>query len=582
MQNGQKTIRELFDGSKIFNIPEYQRTYAWEEKQLKDFVDDIKNQNRDKDYFFGTILFQEKKEISNNFEIIDIVDGQQRITTLIIFMNLLLNELKGDMNDNDISILKDRYIQVYGEYKLRVLQDDNDFFKSYILEDKPIDEVGTPSQKRLLKAKKFLNKQIENEEFEALREFTKKIESMKILTYSVEGNAEATLIFETTNDRGKSLTNLEKIKSFLMYKTYLASSDLPETRLNDIQHRFSEIYRNYEKIEDRVDEDTILQYHSIAFEKWAKKSEYQNYVPKIKQQVNELVNNLDTESKARNFIERYSLELKESFVFMRKLLQNREPYLLDIFALDRPAVFYPLLIKAYKFDESTGKQNFKRVARLVEIICFRFSIERSRSDNGREKLYRMARDFNQDFEELIKDLKRFIDNHCYDYYFSSHLSLPNFYSELKSNYQQYLFWKYENYLRRIDQPIFPEMSYDEFANRNSRTKYSIERIIPYNPQYSKVVEDQSILPEMTREFQKNYLGYIGNLTIDPLSANSSKSNHSFDYKNQNYFRKAPLKMQNELDEFLNPETGKWDEVSIQERGAKILDFALKYWDHKEV
>ena len=48
MQNGQKTIRELFDGRKIFNIPKYQWAYAWEEKQLKDFVEDIENQTEQK------------------------------------------------------------------------------------------------------------------------------------------------------------------------------------------------------------------------------------------------------------------------------------------------------------------------------------------------------------------------------------------------------------------------------------------------------------------------------------------------------------------------------------------------------
>ena len=84
------------------------------------------------------------------------------------------------------------------------------------------------------------------------------------MTYSVEDTAEATLIFETTNDRGKSLTNLEKTKSFLMYKTYLAS-DRPETTLNDLQTRFGEIYRDYEEIKKWVDEDSILQYHFIAF-----------------------------------------------------------------------------------------------------------------------------------------------------------------------------------------------------------------------------------------------------------------------------------------------------------------------------
>ena len=481
-------------------------------------------------------------------------------------------------------MLKNKYIQVYGEYKLRVLQDDNDFFKSYILQDKPSDEVGTPSQRRLLKAKEILRQRIENYPLNTLREFKDKIECMKILTYSVEDNAEAALIFETTNDRGKSLTNLEKTKSFLMYKTYLVSKH-PGNRLDDLQNRFSTIYRNYEVIEKEVEEDAILQYHFIAFEKWTSSGrnyEYQSPVPQIKKQVNQLVNDSDNKLEVMNFIDRHSLELKESFVFMKRLLQSREPHLLNIFALNRPAVFYPLLIKAYKFDKSDEQQYFKRVAQLVEIICFRFGIERSRADNGREQLYRMTRDFNQDFDELIKNLKRFIDDHCYNYYFRSNLSSSSFYDDASNNDQQYLFWKYENYLRIEKQPIFAEMSYDEFTNRDSRTKFSIERIIPENPKSSKVVEDKSILPEMTQEFRENYLGYIGNLTIDPLSANSSKSNHSFDYKNQNYFRKAPLKTQNELDEFLNQETSKWDDVSIQKRGKEILDFALKHWNHKEV
>ena len=135
MQNGQKTIRDLFDGSKMFNIPKYQRAYAWQEKQLADFVDDIENQRLDKAYFFGTILFQEKGKSENDFEYIDIVDGQQRITTLIIFMKLLLDQIGEDGKENEINKLKDRYIQLYDEYKLQILPDDNDFFKSYILQD---------------------------------------------------------------------------------------------------------------------------------------------------------------------------------------------------------------------------------------------------------------------------------------------------------------------------------------------------------------------------------------------------------------------------------------------------------------
>ena len=86
--------------------------------------------------------------------------------------------------------------------------------------------------------------------------------------------------------------------------------------------------------------------------------------------------------------------------------------------------------------------------------------------------------------------------------------------------------------------------------------------------------------EMTPEFQGESLHAIGNLTIDPRSANSSKSNHPFEYKDQNYFRKAPLKTQNELSDFLN--AGQWDNESIRQRGDKIVRFALDYWNPRNV
>ena len=585
MENGQKTISDLFDGRTIFHIPQYQRAYAWEEPQLEDFVDDLENQKLDKDYFFGTILFQNRGR-SGSFENIDIVDGQQRITTLIIFMKLLLDRLE---DHEDVVILKETYIEYHGKYKLRVLQDDNDFFQSYILKDHPIskDSVRTPSQERLLNAKHYLEQRLEEYPPETLREFNEKIERTKVLTYSVEDAAEATLIFETTNDRGKALTNLEKTKSFLMYKTYLASGDDNlESDLNTLQSRFGAIYREFETIKDRVgeNENPILQYHFIAFEDWEKSRgnrQYSRYVQMIKNKVNNLV--IDNELEARKFIDRYSRELRESFEQMRELLLNREPHLLDIFALNRPGVFYPLLLKTYKLDKSDGKQNFKRVARLVEIICFRvFGIRRRRSNTGREDMYRRARDFNGNFEGLINGLRWFVDYHCNDDEFRGYLLSPYFYREVGRDDQRYFFWKYENHLRTNEQPKFSPMSNDEFVSRDPRTRFSIEHIIPQNPRESKVVEAESIRPEMTEQFQKESLHAIGNLTIDPQSANSSKGNHPFEYKDQNYFRKAPLKTQNELSDFLNPETKRWDSESIRRRGEKIVRFALDYWDSHKV
>jgi hypothetical protein len=583
MENGQKTVSSLFDGRKVFNIPPYQRAFAWGDRQLQDFIDDIENQDLAKDYFLGTILFQEKGKI-DNFEVIDIVDGQQRITTLIIFMKLLLDKLKA--HGDDVAILEETYIEYRKECKLRVLPQDNDFFKSYILQDSNITEdiIRTPSQRRLLGAKNYLRQQLTTYSLETLREFKDKIERTKILTYSVVDNAEATLIFETTNDRGKSLTNLEKTKSFLMYKTYLAS-DNPEIHLDTIQSRFSDIYRDHEVIEEKIGEDSILQYHFIAFEEWTisrGNKEYQRYVPMVKQKINHLVNAQNT-SGAIAYIDKYSRELRETFAIVQSLILSSDNHLIDIFALGRPANVYPLLIKTYKLDQSESKTNFKKVAKLVEIISFRvFGIRRRRTDAGIDKLYTLARDFRGNFGNLISQLKDMIGEYCNNTDFRNRLLSPSFYYDIASNDQNYLFWKYENHLRKTEQPIFAEMSYQEFSSRDKKTRLSIEHIAPQNPKEAKVVADTSVLPRMSKDFEEKYLDSIGNLTIDPLSANISKSNSGFAVKDQKYFRKAPLKTQNELSTFLNPETNKWAANSIEKRRDKILQFALSYWDYKNL
>ena len=107
MENGQRAISDLFESRRIFNIPKYQRAYSWGEKQLQDFMKDLENQSIDRDYFFGTLLLQVQNS-EGHFKIIDVVDGQQRITTLVIFMRVLLKRL-AEAGD-DIDILRETYL----------------------------------------------------------------------------------------------------------------------------------------------------------------------------------------------------------------------------------------------------------------------------------------------------------------------------------------------------------------------------------------------------------------------------------------------------------------------------------------
>ena len=95
-------IKSFFEGSKQYAIPVYQRAYSWGEKQWNEFLEDLKEATKGSNhYFFGNVLLENTG---------DIIDGQQRITTIVIFARALCNELanrarvetfKNDMTNED-------------------------------------------------------------------------------------------------------------------------------------------------------------------------------------------------------------------------------------------------------------------------------------------------------------------------------------------------------------------------------------------------------------------------------------------------------------------------------------------------
>lgn len=575
MENGLKTIKELFDGTKIFKVPIYQRAYSWEQKQLTDFIEDIKNQKLDRTYFLGTILL-EKSENEGDFRGIDIVDGQQRMTTLVIFMKCLLSVLK--KNKQDVEILEETYLKYKNRFKLKLQDEDIEFFETYILGDVNNPEliIHRPSQERLLSAKRYFDSQLSNMTLNELLEIKDKVNKTKLLTYSVEDNAEATLIFETTNDRGKSLTNLEKIKSFLMYKCYVASKDSNDT-LKNIYKRFSDIYNIIETIE--VDnEDNILQYHFIAYESWGSKKDYQEYLQMIKNHINQLLLDKKDEEVIK-FIEAYTTKLREAFFTINKIQNEKIPSLREIFLQGRIGItFYPLLIKAYELDQTSDKKEFEDIAKLIEIFSFRvLGMKTKRTTDVDSAVNVIVRDFTGNFKLLKMQLISKILEYTNDNKFKEKISSFDFYHDFPND-RVYFFWKYENYLRK--QFGYSPMSLDEYMSKDKRFELTIEHIAPQNPEEDAdriVTTPDCVFTDYNSEkFKETYLHSIGNLTFDPRSANSSKGRKEIQEKVSKYFKRAPFMTQNELEDYLDKNT--WSIESIDKRKTKIIDFAIETWD----
>ena len=638
MENGQKSISDLFESRRIFNIPRYQRGYSWEEKQLQDFISDLASPNPGspdsediagqeiagqgtsgkaktgkapgRDYFFGTMLLQIRPS-EGHFKIIDIVDGQQRLTTLVIFMRLLLQKLQAA--GDDVAILHESYVQYRSQYKLRVLEYDNEFFQRFIMEDGSAEnegvknssvkgvlvqnapaaerenereiagdtepEIKTPSQRRMMEAKAFFAGVLEDASIETARYYRERIERAKVLTYAVSDNAEATLIFETTNDRGKPLSSLEKIKSFLMYQVFLCARQ-PEKHLDVLQARFGAIYREYEELRMRcwfLDEDDILRNHYIAFE--AKGiadglGSITRHLSLVKDRIHALSLDPGTREEATDFIDRYSEGLAETFALSNALAGRLSGNLSNIVHLKRLANFLPLLLVALQHDHSEEKQHFERVARLLEIFSFRvYGIRKRKVNNAAlvKRLFALAQDFKGDYASLTGELKDLIGEYCSDYEFEKRLDSPTFYEDIASNELTYLLWQYENFVRA---PRGGAPSSHSFIPYRMFRNLCVEHIIPQNPRL--------LPPGISEAFYRQRVHSLGNLALDVGGENAAKSNESFAVKYHYYYRHSRFKSQEELIDFVDLETEEWSEESVLTRHHKLMKFALKRWDYKPV
>ena len=94
------TIGRLFS-ERMFRVPDYQRGYAWEEQQCQDFIDDLELVGKSQEHFFGLLILHSRSNGSEpvvdqrgrSYEVFDVIDGQQRLTTVVLFLDAIRREM---------------------------------------------------------------------------------------------------------------------------------------------------------------------------------------------------------------------------------------------------------------------------------------------------------------------------------------------------------------------------------------------------------------------------------------------------------------------------------------------------------
>ena len=269
------TLPGLF-ANKCFRIPNYQRGYAWGESQLNDLWDDImdiqKNGPTYRPHYTGAITLQqidvndltpaEKKLSSTGMEYYNVVDGQQRLTTIVIMLNALKNKITTGKKQ-----LINNYIVTNNNVCRFMYSDTNGnsyrfFMKNIIGETNILPFVPTTYTANLEFASSFFDKRFSALKPKELKEFQEKLLTALVFdTKYIQNNLDVQAVFETMNNRGKPLTTLEKLKNRLLYMTSKfdpVSVDVKQLS-DDINDSWGLIYETLGKNKDFIlSEDEFL------------------------------------------------------------------------------------------------------------------------------------------------------------------------------------------------------------------------------------------------------------------------------------------------------------------------------------
>lgn len=557
------TIQGMMAGNTIF-VPDYQRAYSWDtdkegtlKNQVKTFYADIMDylhSGSKSPYYFGHFLY-EKKSSDNRY---GIIDGQQRMTTITIFLSAIFRtiESRRELTEEE-QICKEDIIKRHSSYKFNTVHYDNQLFRDYIINGSKNDHLGieTESGKRIVAAYDYFKSKLDAiEDVCQIEKIMQAVVKASCSTYQVENEAEAIQMFIFQNNRGKRPSNLEVIKALFMYNLHLYAGEETDCLIEEVKNRFEKIYKSISMIEDFVDEDSVLLYSLKVY-----------YNSLWEGTPLEKVNGeLDKETRIQ-FIQDFTLCLDKSFNALATLEKDRNDNIDIQSALicGHYDIVLPFFIKAY--TNGFTRQDIARMAKSLGDIVLRDAIVGTRAN--------LVSRLNDKFVHLEESLDRLIElidwmKTTQDWWWQ-HWNNTNITNILNGglghnahNVAKIILWRYENYL--IQNEGKGGYSPIRFCDITSP---HLEHIAPQTNPGEAVANGYDTYDE---DFVNNYLYSIGNFLLLSAPHNESIGNKPFELKRSTY---TQLRQQVEI-QTMTEADHIWDRNKIAQRKEKLLSFIL--------
>lgn len=569
---------EKFLNYGIFTIPEYQRGYSWTKDQLDDLLNDLGDVEFIKEHYAGTITLikagQEKIGITNLTKY-DIVDGQQRLTTfhlLLISIYHRISEIK-PLEADDVII---RSVINKEKSLLRLNNKSNQEFFYTLITDFDINSIKkllptTKTQKNLLFTRVYFHTFLQRYTSinTLINIYNNLLSKFKVNIFELEEESEVGLIFETMNDRELPLSDIDKVKNYLIYLT----NRLNEKSLaKEINKKFGEIFTDLMAIENystaRI-ENSFLKNCYIAYVGDSK--DLSDIPKKIK---TELIKQREIFAKKNLFdndgtqrdkkikeIKDFNNFLHKCSTFYLQILNqefdneeiNKSFFRLE--TLGKIESFLPLYL-AILTNKKFKPDFLISINEILEIFTIRvFIFGNRRGNTGISVIFDLAHKVYSNkinFTELKKELRNLIEKNSNNLDLRKSIINLSVYNTLSQNALKLILLDYEYYLQNELKSKFDFGTIQELTKNN---KITIEHIAPQNLMAGiKPLENINLLGNLVLTFQ-----------------NSSLTNKTFSSKKQLYIN-SDFCSERELVSFED-----WNDKTIIERGKKIQKFIMDKW-----
>ncbi|WP_278403514.1 DUF262 domain-containing protein [Brochothrix thermosphacta] len=518
------TVKSLFRTFSQFNVPVFQRDYSWDKQYYSKFIDDIIHGITVKDdqletskYFIGTMVFA--GDTGDN--IIDVVDGQQRLTVITILLSVISEQLL-KIGEKGLATATFKYVKEKNdndEYIRHLISDTSyPYLDSFIqsLDKKNSQTVQTDEEKNLKDTYTYFSKRLSPERIEELAKF-KKVEykeilisirdqvlSSMVISILTPDRDNAFMIFEILNAKGKNLVSIDLIKNVLFEEFHNDPNGLE----SNAEIMWEKIKSNLRTRDQSVGLATFYRHYWISkYKKVTNAKLYDSFKTEIKgsdkkQKYYDFI--VDLEKESRNYIAIIHPILSEDY-------DNRQEYrwleqslnaLNDTFGLVQTRVAL-LALMDVKERKLISPKKFKEAINYIENIIFMHTGIAKKQANIYESRFSILA-INLRKTQSKNNTSEIINKHLY-----------NAFSDKELTYQEF-------------EKGFIEQTYKKGKyNTNLLTKYIIKKIGCYFQDEELFIPNNSIEHILNEDSDYPQTMGIGNLLLLETVLNNKAGNSMY-------------------------------------------------------